>query len=152
MSRGVRAVVWILEATWEATVDAAAALLPPDAEIELLHVAFDAETFVRAGRRGLLGRHPHRAGGPGSPDPVSTASKEEAEGLLADAAQRLGRPAIRTARRGRAEDEVLDVARDADLLVLARGGEPDHLGPKSVGHAERFVLDHAACAVLLVRG
>ena len=149
MSVGVRAVVWILEATWEATVDAAAALLPPDAEIELLHVAFDAETFVRAGRRGLLGRHPHPAPGP---DPVSTASEEEAEGLLADAAERLGRAATRTARRGRAEDEVLEVARDADLLVLARGGEPDHLGPKSVGHAERFVLDHAACAVLLVRG
>ena len=149
MSGGVRAVVWILEATWEPTVDAAAALLPPDAEIELLHVAFDAETFVRAGRRGLLGRHPHPHPGP---DPVSTASEEEAEGLLADAAERLGRAAARTARRGRAEDEVLDVARDADLLVLARGGEPDHLGPKSVGHAERFVLDHAACAVLLVRG
>lgn len=149
MSGGVRAVVWILEATWEATVDAAAALLPPDAEIELLHVAFDAETFVRAGRRGLLGRHPHP---PPGPDPVSIASEEEAEGLLADAAERLGRAATRTARRGRAEDEVLEVARDADLLVLARGGEPDHLGPKSVGHAERFVLDHAACAVLLVRG
>ena len=149
MSGGVRAVVWILEATWEATVDAAAALLPPDAEIELLHIAFDAETFVRAGRRGLLGRHPHP---PPGPDPVSIASEEEAEGLLADAAERLGRAATRTARRGRAEDEVLEVARDADLLVLARGGEPDHLGPKSVGHAERFVLDHAACAVLLVRG
>jgi Na+/H+ antiporter NhaD/arsenite permease-like protein len=51
----------------------------------------------------------------------------------------------------RAEDEVLDAAREADVLVLARGGEPDHLGPKSVGHAERFVLDHASCAVLLVR-
>jgi nucleotide-binding universal stress UspA family protein len=149
MSGGVRAVVWIGEGTWEATVDAAAALLPPDAEIELLHVAFDAETFVRAGRRGLLGRHPHP---PPGPDPVSTATEEEAAGLLADAAERLGRAAARTARRGRAEDEVLDVARDADLLVLARGGEPDHLGPKSVGHAERFVLDHAACAVLLVRG
>jgi nucleotide-binding universal stress UspA family protein len=149
MSGGVRAVVWILEGTWEATVDAAAALLPPDAEIVLLHVAFDADTFVRAGRRGLLGRHPHP---PPGPDPVSTATEEEAAGLLADAAERLGRAAARTARRGRAEDEVLDVARDADLLVLARGGEPDHLGPKSVGHAERFVLDHATCAVLLVRG
>jgi hypothetical protein len=33
----VRAVVWIVHETWEATVDAAAALLPPNAEIELLH-------------------------------------------------------------------------------------------------------------------
>ena len=149
MSGGVRALVWIGEGSWEATVDAAASLLPPGAEIELLHVAFDAETFVRAGRRGLLGRHPHP---PPGPDPVSTATEEEAAALLADAAARLGRDATRTARRGRAEDEVLDAARDADMLVLARGGEPDHLGPKSVGHAERFVLDHASCAVLLVRG
>ena len=130
-------------------MDAAASLLPPGAEIELLHVAFDAETFVRAGRRGLLGRHPHP---PPGPDPVSTATEEEAAALLADAAARLGRDASQTARRGRAQDEVLDAARDADVLVLARGGEPDHLGPKSVGHAERFVLDHASCAVLLVRG
>ena len=150
MTGGVRALVWIGEGTWEATVDAAAALLPSDAEIELLHVAFDAETFVRAGRRGLLGRHPHRVGGSGSADPVSTATEEEAAALLADAAARLGRDAARTARRGRAQDEVLDAARDADVLVLARGGEPDHLGPKSIGHAERFVLDHASCAVLLV--
>jgi hypothetical protein len=148
MSGVVRAVVWIVEGTWEATVDAAAALLPAGADIELLHVAFDAETFVRAGRRGLLGRHPHP---PPGRDPVSTASEQEAAGLLADAAGRLGRAATTTARRGRAEDEVLDAARDADVLVLARGGEPDHLGPKSVGHAERFVVDHASCAVLLVR-
>ena len=113
-----------------------------------IYDAFDAETFVRAGRRGLLGRHPHP---PPGRDPVSTASEEEAAGLLADAAGRLGRAATTTARRGRAEDEVLDAARDADVLVLARGGEPDHLGPKSVGHAERFVVDHASCAVLLVR-
>ncbi len=147
----VRAVVWIVEGTWEATVDAAASLLPADADVELLHVAFDAETFVRAGRRGLLGRHPHPpVGGSGLHDPVSTASEEEAAGLLADAAARLGRGATATARRGRAEDEVLDVARDTDVLVLARGGEPGHPGPKSVGHAERFVLDHASCAVLLV--
>jgi len=87
MSGGVRALVWIGEGSWEATVDAAASLLPPGAEIELLHVAFDAETFVRAGRRGLLGRHPHP---PPGPDPVSTATEEEAAALLADAATRPG--------------------------------------------------------------
>jgi hypothetical protein len=26
-----------------------------------------------------------------------------------------------------------------------------HLGPKSIGHVARFVLDHAPCPVLLVR-
>jgi hypothetical protein len=111
MSGDVRAVVWIVEGTWETTVDAAAAVLPPDAGIELLHVAFDAETFVRAGRRGLLGRHPHRVGGSGSPDPVSTASEEEAAGLLADAAERLGRtrPGSRAAAARRTRCSTLRV-------------------------------------------
>jgi hypothetical protein len=148
MSGVVRAVVWIVEGTWEATVDAAASLLSADAEVELLHVAGEAEAFLRGARRGLLGRHPPP---PPAPDPVSVASEEEAAGLLADARGRLGRDAVTTARRGRTEDEVLAALQGADVLVLARGGEPGHLGPKSVGHAQRFVLDHASCAVLLVR-
>jgi nucleotide-binding universal stress UspA family protein len=151
MTPDVRAVVWIVEGTWEATVDAAARLLPADASVELVHVAGDAEAFVRAGQRGLLGRHP-----PGPPDhnydPISVASAEEAAALLADAASRLGRDAARTARRGRAEDEVLDVAGDADVLVLARDGDPGHPGPRSIGHAARFILDHAPCDVVLVWG
>jgi nucleotide-binding universal stress UspA family protein len=151
MSGVVRAVVWIVEGTWEATIDAAAALLPPDAQIELLHVAGDEEAFVRAGRQGLLGRHPPKPP-PHERDPVSTASAEEARELLADARARLGRDATMTARRGRAAHEVLEALAGADLLVLARGGEPDHLGPKSIGHAARFVVDHAPCDVLLVRG
>jgi hypothetical protein len=48
------------------------------------------------------------------------------------------------------EREVLAAAEDADLLVLARDGEHDRLGPRSLGHATRFVVDHAPCAVLLV--
>jgi nucleotide-binding universal stress UspA family protein len=146
----VRAVVWIVEGTWEATVDAAAALLPAQAEVELVHVAGDAEALVRAGRHGLLGRHQPKP--PHERDPVSMASAEEAEALLADARARLGRDATTSARRGRAADEVLDAVLGAEILVLARGGEPDHLGPKSIGHAARFVLDHAPCDVLLVRG
>ena len=148
MSGAVRAVVWIVEGTWEATVDAARALLPADADVVLLHVAGDAEAVVRGARRGLLGRHPHP---PPGPDPVSTATEEEARELLDEARGRLGREATVVARRGRAEDEVLAELEGADLLVAARGGEPDHRGPKSIGHATRFVLDHADCAVLLVR-
>ena len=106
----VRAVVWIVEGTWEATVDAAASLLPADADVELLHVAFDAETFVRGARRGLLGRHPQPAGGPDFTTPCPSASEEEAAGLLADAARGWAAAATTTARRGRAEDEVLDGA------------------------------------------
>jgi hypothetical protein len=57
----MRALVWIIEDTWQATVDDAAAFLPRDAEITLLHVAStEPETVAFAARRGLLGRHPPR--------------------------------------------------------------------------------------------
>ena len=39
-------------------------------------------------------------------------------------------------------------ARGADLLVLAREGAA--AGPRSMGKAARFVVDHAACPVLLI--
>jgi hypothetical protein len=37
-----------------------------------------------------------------------------------------------------------------DLLVLARDGDHSRLGPRSLGPAARFVVDHAPCRVLLV--
>jgi nucleotide-binding universal stress UspA family protein len=41
----------------------------------------------------------------------------------------------------------------ADLLVLraSRRSRPEP-GPRSVGHTTRFVVDHAPCPVLLIRG
>ena len=59
-------------------------------------------------------------------------------------------------RKGRPEREIVNGAAEwrADLLVLCPraeyGGKPS-IGPKSVGHVARFVLDHAPCPVLLVR-
>lgn len=59
-------------------------------------------------------------------------------------------------RQGRPEQEIIRWASEwnADLIVIcsrspAFGGPT--LGPKSVGHVARFVLDHAPCPVLLVR-
>jgi hypothetical protein len=43
---------------------------------------------------------------------------------------------------------VVQAARGAALLVLARQGE--QAGPRSLGKAARFVVDHASCPVLLV--
>jgi nucleotide-binding universal stress UspA family protein len=51
---------------------------------------------------------------------------------------------------GRVEREVVAAAEDVDLLVLARDGDRSRLGPRSLGHAARFVVDHAPCPVLLV--
>lgn len=57
---------------------------------------------------------------------------------------------------GRPEREIVNCAQAwaADLIVIGArssqsAGPP--LGPKSVGHVARFVLDHAPCPVLLVR-
>jgi nucleotide-binding universal stress UspA family protein len=59
-------------------------------------------------------------------------------------------------RQGRPEREIVNSAAEwqADLVILCPraeyGGKPT-IGPKSVGHVARFVLDHAPCPVLLVR-
>jgi hypothetical protein len=37
-----------------------------------------------------------------------------------------------------------------DILVLARDGNRQRLGPRSLGPAARFVVDHAPCRVLLI--
>jgi nucleotide-binding universal stress UspA family protein len=59
-------------------------------------------------------------------------------------------------RQGRPEREIVNVAAEwqADLLIIcprAEYGGKAVIGPKSVGHVARFVLDHAPCPVLLVR-
>jgi nucleotide-binding universal stress UspA family protein len=59
-------------------------------------------------------------------------------------------------RYGRPELEIVNVAAEwgADVIVVgarAGYGQPSHIGPRSVGHVARFVLDHAPCPVLLVR-
>ncbi len=41
-------------------------------------------------------------------------------------------------------------AEHADLLVLSRDGDGSRLGPRSLGPAGRFIVDHAPCPVLLV--
>jgi hypothetical protein len=53
-------------------------------------------------------------------------------------------------RRGITEREVVTAAADARLLIMARDGDRSRLGPKSLGKAARFVVDHAPCPVLLV--
>jgi hypothetical protein len=141
----VRALVWLREETWEAAVDAAAAFLPPDAEVTLLHVAdAAAELAAEAPRGGLLGRR-H----PPPQQPFEAISEQAARELLAAAAERLARPASTQARRGRPEDEVLAAAEGHDILVAARDGDRARPGPHSLAPPTRFVTDHAACAVLL---
>jgi nucleotide-binding universal stress UspA family protein len=59
-------------------------------------------------------------------------------------------------RQGHPELEIVNAAAawQADVILVcprADYGAPARLGPRSVGHVARFVLDHAPCPVLLVR-
>jgi nucleotide-binding universal stress UspA family protein len=144
----MRALVWIIEDTWQATIDEATQFLPGDAEITLLHVAStEPETVARAAHRGLLGRRPPP---PPAPQELQSISEQAAHELLTDAQTRLGRPASLKARRGRVEREVVAAADGIDILILARDGDRDRPGPRSLGPATRFVIDHAPCRVLLI--
>ena len=141
-------IAWIAEGTWPACVDAAAAHAPERAEIVLLHVTGrDVPGAAHGAYAGLFGRgRPQRD--PGTRlEELAAASAQQ---LLRAAAERLGRPATRLERSGRIEREVVAAAEGADLLILARDGDRTRLGPRSLGPATRFVVDHAPCPVLLV--
>jgi nucleotide-binding universal stress UspA family protein len=138
----MRIVVWLTESTWPACVDAVADA--PDAEIVLLHVVDpDTAGAADAALSGLLGRGTRASGAARTFADAQTA-------LLAAAQERLGRPARQLALTGRAEQEVVTACADAAVLVLGRDGDHARLGPRSLGRATRFVIDHAPCRVLLV--
>jgi nucleotide-binding universal stress UspA family protein len=67
-------------------------------------------------------------------------------------------PGIKTTHlvaRGRPEQEIVAAARrlgvDGVVLCARPISGPTELGPRSVGHVARFVVDHSPVAVLLVR-
>ena len=138
--------IWVTEGTWPAAVDAALYLAPAGARFTLLHVTpAEVPDAARGAYLGLFGR-----GGrdPGARlDELAAASAGE---LLEAAARRLGRGCERVEIQGQAERAVVRASADADLLVMARDGDRSRLGPKSLGRTARFVVDHAACPVLLV--
>jgi nucleotide-binding universal stress UspA family protein len=141
-------IIWISEGTWQATVDAARVHAPAAADLVLLHVTRDDVTeMVRGSLAGLLGRDRR---GRDAVSQVESIAHATAAALLDDAARRLGRPATRLERHGRVEREVVRAADGADLLICARDGDRHRLGPRSLGPATRFAVDHAPCPVLLV--
>ncbi|KUM99819.1 universal stress protein UspA [Streptomyces yokosukanensis] len=144
----MRVIAWLVEGTWPACVDAVRGHAPDGAEVVLLHVGGEQVPGLAHGAfAGLLGRGAVERD-PG--DLVERLGGSSAAELLAAAAERLGRPCVREERSGRVEREVVAAAEGADLLVLARDGDRSRLGPKSLGPAARFAVDHAPCPVLLV--
>lgn len=147
--RVMRVVVWVVEGTWQGCVDAAREHFPSDTDFALLHVTpSDVTEAAEAASVGLFGRALPRQPGRTFDDIADDAASQ----LLAAAATRLGRrDAELLSRRGRIEREVVSaVAENVDVLVVARDGDHERLGPRSLGHATRFVVDHCPCAVLLV--
>jgi nucleotide-binding universal stress UspA family protein len=141
-------VAWIVEGGWQAVIDTTRAYAPADAEIVLLHVSEASVPEIAHGAyAGLLGRG-RRQKDPGTQ--LEQLGAESAADLLRAAADRLDRPCARQQRTGRPEREVIAAAEGAHLLILARDGDQARLGPKSLGRASRFVVDHAPCPVLLV--
>ena len=123
-------VIWVVEGTWRSCISAARQLVPPDAEIVLLHVTGpDSHAVAHGAFVGMLGRgHPER-------DPsalIDTDAAASAHELLEAAAAGLPGSATQVQRRGRVEREVVAAAEGAELLVLARDGEKK---PNSVRRA-----------------
>jgi nucleotide-binding universal stress UspA family protein len=140
--------IWITEGTWQASVDAALSFVSPGTPVTLLHVTpAELSDAAHGAYLGLFGRaRPGRDPGP----QVAKLAEQSAAGLLDAAAARLGRPAGRIERTGLLEREVVTAAADAALLIVSRDGDRSRLGPKSLGKATRFVVDHAPCPVLVV--
>ena len=141
--------IWICEGTWRATVDAALSLAPvlgSRSRFTLLHVTSpDAADAAHGAYRGLLGRAGHDPG-----ERLEVLASVSAAEVIEAAERRLGRPCERLEILGSTERAVVAASADADLLIVARDGDRSRLGPKSLGKATRFVVDHAACPVLLV--
>jgi nucleotide-binding universal stress UspA family protein len=138
-----------------------AAMLGSQHEISLLHVL---DTGPRHGLEDFLrspGPVPHQRPLP----PHQTRELDEAEQTASqaalteaiEAAQKAGFSVVGEIQRGRPEQMIVQTAhtRESQLIAIRASegsqGRPQ-IGPASVGHTARFVLDHAPCDVLLLRG
>ena len=107
---------------------------------------------------GALRQRPHL--GPDRLARIDSAEERSGEVVLAEArayaAQTAGVRVTTQLLRGQPERVIVErtVQGDIDLVAIsAREGLHSALsGPESVGHVARYVLDHARCDVLLIRG
>jgi len=136
----MKIIALIAPATWPAVI--AAVKRHGDANITLVATAEPPAPLVGP-PGGLMGRRPPEPFPPGLAESAAT-------DLLTQAAAALGAPAPSQVLHGPAERSVVQACADADLLVLARDGDSSRLGPASLGHQTRFIVDHAPCAVELV--
>lgn len=141
----------------EHLLDAVASLVPGGSEWLVVYVV-DTRGRVDLGmlRSGITGAGPLAAQQRAD---IESAGQERARDVLTAANAALQRRGLASAgvfqRRGEPGREICAVAQaqNANLVVLrARRRPGPTIGPPSVGHTARFVIDHAPCPVLLLRG
>jgi nucleotide-binding universal stress UspA family protein len=132
-------------------------ILGKGCELCLVHVIDEGPRHHLKHLHGPLRHGP--LGGPAREREMSAAEESGGHAALDDAleaAKKAGVAAKSQLKRGNPEHEIVELAHEIGaslILIRAREGasrHPDH-GPGSVGHTARFVLDHAPCAVLLLR-
>ncbi len=122
-------------------------------ELVLVHVIDEGPRHDLDRLRGPL--HPHHE----HREELDAAEEEAGKAMLKEAlaeAARLGLTASERLERGRPEHVVVELAREANatLVVLYARESPQgqpRIGPPSVGHTARFVVDHSPTHVLLLR-
>ena len=93
---------------------------------------------------------------------MAAADERTAQDVLAEAVTigvQLGIPPARLGQltlHGRPEQEIIRAANEQGVKLIVvgaryRGAGRPLIGPESIGHVARFVLDHAPCDVLLLR-
>ncbi len=115
-----------------------------DDDLLLVSVDDPAEAAPAVALLGLMGRA--RRPNPGA----RGLTAQEARALLDQAAGALNRPCRTQVLGGLTERVITTVAADADRLIIARDGHRSSLGPRSLGHHARFIIDHAPCTVELI--
>jgi nucleotide-binding universal stress UspA family protein len=134
-----------------------AGILIKGTELVLLHVI---DTGPRHDLKHLIGQLRHGPAGEQSREEELHAAEERAGTAALTETQEAARAAGFTEHTslvwGRPEETILQTARQEKVSLIcisAREGAEGHphIGPASVGHTARFVLDHAPCDVLLLR-
>jgi nucleotide-binding universal stress UspA family protein len=101
----------------------------------------------------------HRSRPPGHERPIDAAEQAAANAVINEAraaAERAGFTVHSDVQQGRPEQVISRAAHLLGCQLIAiqssegMQGRPQ-IGPESVGHTARFVLDHAPCNVLLLR-
>jgi nucleotide-binding universal stress UspA family protein len=157
MEAGMRVLCPIGQRGGPELVQRLAEVLDKRAELLLLHVIdagprHDLKHLIEGLRHGP-------AAIPGRGEELSAAEETAGQTSLAEtqaAAEAAGFSAQSRIAKGRPEEVIIQIAREESLPLIcisAREGAEGHphIGPASVGHTSRFVVDHAPCDVLLLR-